>query len=191
MNDKFKLGVGQAHEIEMGMNRVGGWDESLVKILCTGDHLGLIRDVLLHRAEIKQEGYFVDLDADPMIPDSWKVEEHIKGGQFKFDPTKVELYLDEGQKNGESIEGNNLHKKLKRKNLFNANLLDFYLAHKKLIPESWKKGKVIFFWGTIYRNTGGYLYVRCLGWSGSQWRWDYHWLNTIWSSNYPAAVPSK
>lgn len=135
--------------------------------------------------------YIVDLDADPMIPvDGWRVESHTKGGRFKYDPTKVELYLDEGQKDGEHLEGNELREKLGGKNPFNANLLDFYLSHPELIPESWKE-KAVFFWGTVYRSAGGSLYVRYLRWSGGRWDWNDRWLDDGWGSPNPAAVLCK
>ncbi len=94
--------------------------------------------------------YLVDLDADPFIPEGWKIESHTKGGKVQFNPNMVDLYLSDEQKKG-STEGNDLRKKIETKNPYNANLLDFYLAHPELIPESWK-GKFIFFWGTIYRG---------------------------------------
>jgi len=118
------------------------------------------------------------------------VESHTKGGQFNFDPVRVTLHLDEGQLDGKYIEGNKLRKKIVGKSPYNANLLDFYLAHPELIPESWK-GKLVYFWGTIYRGADGFLYVRYLYWNGSRWDWHCHWLGNDWCDNNPAAVPSK
>ncbi len=132
----------------------------------------------------------VDLDTDPFIPNAWSIEEHKKGGQFKYDPKMVELYLNEGQKNGECIEGNKLRKELATKGVFNANLLDFLLKNPQLIPESWKE-KVIFFWGTVYCSTGGRLYVRYLFCPGDKWSWGYEWLNDGWNFHNPAAVLGK
>ncbi len=139
--------------------------------------------------------HIVDLDADPFVPEGWKVEEHIKGGQFEFDPSKVVLHLDDEQKGG-LIEGSKLCKKLKGQLAYNANLLEFYLAHPHLIPEEWKgKGKgevkLIFFWGTIYRDSDGYLCVRHLVWSRGRWIWHYGWLHDSFNFFTPAAVSAS
>jgi hypothetical protein len=132
----------------------------------------------------------VDLDIDPRTPEGWSIEEHKKGGQFKYDPTKVELYLDEDQKNGSNIEGNKLRKNLANQNVFNANLLDFLLKNPQLIPESWK-GNAIFFWGTVYRDAVGNLCICCLYWDGLRWRWNYSCLDSRWGCGDPTAVSSK
>jgi len=128
----------------------------------------------------------IDCDADPFLPQGWKVESHKKMGQFEWDATKVALYLDEGQQGGKCIEGNKLRKKLEAKNVHNANVLDYLLAHPELIPEEWK-GKAVFFWGTVYRNSAGGLYVRYLYWDGKRWDWYCLWLDSSWGGNSPAA----
>jgi hypothetical protein len=130
----------------------------------------------------------IDCDAAPFIPDGWSVEEHKKGGFLKFDPTKISLCLSKKQKKG-SIEGNDLRKELINQPTLNANVLDYLLAHPELIPEEWK-GKYIFFWGTIYRDSGGRLTVRCLYWGGSGWNEVYYWLDDGFSSDDPAAIAS-
>lgn len=76
-----------------------------------------------------------------------------------------------------------------------ADVLDYLLEHPEKIPEEWK-GKLVFFWGTIYRteecmpvavakmeegvlNKSGAVplkyevqYVRCLYFVGGDWKWD-------------------
>ena len=133
------------------------------------------------------EAPVVDLDADPYLPDDWKVEEHLKGGQFKWDATKVALYLSDGQKNGKHIEGDKLREELRGQSVYNANLLDYLLKSPHLIPEEWN-GKCIFFWGTIYRVPGCGLIVRCLYWRGDRWAWFNRWLVGGWHGSYTAAV---
>jgi len=139
--------------------------------------------------EIIEPKYIIDCDVDPYIPNNLKIEEHIKGGQLQWNTEEVELYLCDKQKSG-SIEGNKLRKKLKGKFVLNACVLDYLLANPQLIPESWK-GKYIFFWGTIYRNSDGSLYVRCLYWIGGEWRWSGCWLDDRWYVSFPAAVSHK
>ncbi len=150
-------------------------------------HHILAGEVLVKLVVVK---HLIDLDADPFVPDGWEVIEHIKGGQFVFDPAKVTLHLDEAQKNNGVIVGNELRLKLKDRQIYNANLLDFYLKNPRLIPEEWK-GKAVFFWGTIYRDSDGDLCVRCLVWSGCGWDWDFYWLGFNFRDFGPAAVPAS
>lgn len=74
--------------------------------------------------------------------------------------------------------------------MLNANVLEYLLAHPDLIPEEWK-GKAVFFWGTIYRDSDGGLYVRYLYWSGVRWSWVCNWLARDWIGHDPAAVLAK
>ncbi len=130
--------------------------------------------------------HIIDLDADPFVPKGWEVESHNKGGQFEWSPDKVRLHLSPNQQNGKIINGYKLREELATEPLFNANMLDYLLAHPELIPEEWK-GKAIFFWGTIYRSSGGSLYVRHLYWDGGYWSWYYDWLDDCFDSDDPAA----
>jgi hypothetical protein len=185
---ELKLDVGQAGELKAAFRR-GDWSNDEIKKLCEGNTLTKVRDVVRGYAEIVTKQHVIDLDANPFVPDGWKVEEHIKGGQFVYDPAKIKPYLSKSQKKG-VIGGHDLRKELQGKPVYNANLLDYYLAHPELIPDKWK-GKYIFFWGTIYRSSAGDLYVRCLYWDGSQWDWHYNWLDDGWNDGRPAALARK
>jgi hypothetical protein len=147
-----------------------------------------IKDIIYGRAEIKYPEHLIDCDAAPFIPDGWSVEEHRKGGLYKFNGSKIPLYLSMKQKKG-TISGHKLRKELVSQYTLNANILDYLLAHLDLIPEDWKD-KYIFFWGTIYRNFDGYLFVRCLRWYGSKWDWHCDWLDSGFGSDSPAALAS-
>jgi len=140
-------------------------------------------------AEVVIKNHVIDCDANPYVPDGWKVEEHIKGGELRWNPDEVELYLCDEQKGG-SIEGNELRKKLKGQPVLNACVLDYLLANPQLIPEEWK-GKAVFFWGTIYRYSNGDLFVRYLYWYGEQWYWDFNWLDYNFDDYDPAARSCK
>jgi hypothetical protein len=131
--------------------------------------------------------HLIDCDATLLIPDGWTVVEHRKGGQWKWDPREVQLHLATRQQQGKVIQGRDLRKELKDKPVFSVNVLNYLRAHPELIPDDWK-GKAVFFWGTIYRDRGGDLYVRYLYWDGDRWGWDCHWLDYGWSSDDPAAV---
>jgi hypothetical protein len=138
--------------------------------------------------------HVIDLDARPFVPEGWEVrpEDQLPNaakGQLVWDVSKMQLHLDDAQKNGGVIEGDKLCKKLAELGdaLLNANVLDWLLAHPEEIPESWR-GKEVFFWGTIYRRSSGYLCVRYLYWGGSRWYWSYFWLDSRWNGSNPAAV---
>ncbi len=165
---EIKLDVDQASELKAAFRREDYSNEE-IKMLC--ERKGLLADV---RRVLRGHATIM-------------VEEHRKGGQWKYDPTQVEFFLANGQKNGKVIEGNKLRKELAKKSCFNANLLDYWLANTHLIPEECK-GKATFFWGTVYRDSVGRLYVRCLIWFGSQWHWSCSWLVNDWLDPDPAAL---
>ncbi|MFI5260542.1 MAG: hypothetical protein ACHQU0_01990, partial [Candidatus Paceibacteria bacterium] len=145
-----------------------------------------VRNVLRKHAAITMLEHVIDCDASLHVPDGWKVEEHRKGGQFKFEASQINLYLSAAQKKG-SIRGKELRKELADKPVLNANVLGYLLAKPHLIPKEWK-GKSIFFWGTVYRRRGGYLCVRFLYWDGGRWIRSTYWLDDDWDGSYPAAV---
>lgn len=132
----------------------------------------------------------VDLDAPPFIPNGWMVESHKQSGRWRYDATKVSLYLSDDQKDGKGLTGSKFRQELKSQLVMNANMLEFYLAHTSLIPEDWK-GKAVFFWGTVYCDASGRLYVRCLGWRGKRWDWSDRCLGDVWGCGNPAALLGK
>jgi len=184
--------VGQMNEHGNALEQ-SGWTPAHLKKAAGGSFLKSVLDVLDGRAEITYPDHVIDCDADPFLPKGWKVEEHQKGGQLKFDSTQVQFYLSDPQRKGKVIEGNTLRKELAGKPVLNANVLDYLLAHPHLIPEEWKEDsegrtRYIFFWGTIYRNSSGGLYVRFLYWDGGRWYWDCGWLGYGWYVDSPAAL---
>ena len=129
----------------------------------------------------------IDITKQPYTPNGWTVESHDVSIKT-FDPKKIELVNE--VKDGETaITGTEYRARLEGKPVLNANVLDYLLKNLHLIPEDWK-GKAIFFWGTIYRDSSGDLYVRYLDWYGGRWYWSCDWLDNGWSSNYPAALAS-
>lgn len=176
-----------AHKVCLSAEAQGYTPELLNALV---EHPNLFRQLLQVQcgyASIAVLEHVIDCDASPYVPDGWKVEEHQKGGQFKFDAAQVQLFLAEGQQNGKVLEGNKLRKDLADKLVLNANVLDYLLANPHLIPEEWK-GKYVFFWGTVYRSSDGNLCVRYLGWFGGRWRWGGGWLGLDWRGHGPAAV---
>lgn len=143
--------------------------------------------ILSDKATIVYRAPPIDLDAAPRTPyDRWKVEKHKKGGKFKWDVSKVQLFLSEDQQN-RSIEGNNLRKELSNQPVCNANVLDYLLDNPHLVPEEWK-GKTVCFWGTIYYHFDGRRYVRCIICEGGRWRQDFCWIGNYFGAKHPSAV---
>lgn len=190
MGDTFVMSSRLSAELDHGFER-NGWTAADVKALASGDMLAKLLPILHGQAEVVVRKHIIDCDAAPFVPDGWSVEEHIKGGQFEWNAEQVELWLSEQQQGG-TIVGNELRMQLKDRPVLNANALDYLLRpeNQHLIPASWK-GKAVFFWGTIYRNSVGSLVVRCLCWNGNEWYWDYDWLVFPRDDAYPAAVSTR
>lgn len=183
---KITLGVSLAAKLEQALERNDITDLADIDWLASGDNIAKVRQVRL--ATITAIEHMIDCDADPFVPNGWTVEEHQKGGMFKWnkEAQKDALYYSKKQKKG-VIGGNDLRKELAKQPVLNANVLDFLLANPCLIPKEWKH-KGIFFWGTVYRDSGGDLCVRYLCWGGGKWRWGSGWLDDDWIAVSPALV---
>lgn len=179
--------IGSMNQLGDALENSGFTQEDVTKLKQCGN-LKAIKDVLYGIAEIKYPEHLIDCDVASFIPDDWTVEQHTPGGIIKFNPKNISLYLSKKQKKG-SVSGDDLRKNLAGKKVLNANILDYLLAHPKLIPEEWK-GKAIFFWGTIYRCSHGSLGVRCLNWDGSVWDWHCNCLGSGFNPECPAALAS-
>lgn len=179
--------VGLAHKVCLSAEQQGYTPELLNALAEAPDLFRQLLQVQRGHAVIATVEHLIDCDSDPFVPNGWKVEDHQKGGSLKWDPSKVALYLSARQKKG-SIWGNELRKELARKPILNANVLDYLLAHPELIPESWENRQIVFFWGTVYRNSDGGLCVRCLYWRGDSWDWGRDWLDRDWEDGSPAVL---
>jgi hypothetical protein len=133
------------------------------------------------------EQLVIDMGAEPFVPRGFEVVLHRVGEKFIFDNTKVELYLDESQKNGAYTWGNRLGPKLQKMPVLNANVLDALLANPQYIPGEWKEKK-IFFWGTVYRDCNGSVNVRYLWCLNGRWCSDMYWVLYDWDDDDPALV---
>ena len=181
---------GLIHEAVVTGRKAGWTVEEWSQLAHSEERMREIRQYLRGHASIVAVEHIIDLNAQPLVPDSWSVEKHQKGGELTWDAVKASLYLSKEQQNGKHIEGYQLRQELKKKPVYNANLLDYLLAHQHLIPDEWI-GKAVFFWGTIYRVLGGNLCVRCFDWSGDGCNWSRRWLDRDWSNGHPAAVFSS
>lgn len=205
MADKFTFGsAGEIQEVEFALAR-HNWTHPLLKKATSGDFFGLVREVLEGRAEICRierlvtaatetlQQYTIDCDAKPfepngltVAPESDQLPNRVRG-QFVFDPAKTKLHLSPNQRGGKYIKGEKLKNELADEPVLPANVLDFYLANTRLIPEEWK-GRVVFFWGTIYRDSDGGLCVRGLCFGVGGWYVGYGRLGRGWGGSGPAAV---
>ena len=113
-------------------------------------------------------------------------------GQVEWSSEKFSLYLSEQQTTVKWIAGPDLQKELESQLLYNANLLDYWLDHKELIPKELKR-KATIFWGTVYRDSAGRLYVRYLSFDEVSQTWDsvYYNVRDEFYSDSPAAVAGK
>jgi hypothetical protein len=184
-NPQFSIGL--CHEFEITARKAGWEPKDLAALAHNEEACRKVLTFVRGQGVIETKEHLIDLRADPFVPEGWKVEEHIIEDSWKFNAEEIDLFLADGQKDGKYMIGNELRKVLTKKPVWNANVLDYLLAHTELIPESWK-GKAIFFWGTVYRNSGGRLCVRYLHWRGGRWDWYSHWLDNEWYDNNPAAV---
>ncbi len=178
--------IGQMNQLGDAFEAHGMTPEDVTKLRSHPD-FAMLRLFARGQAKIVLPQHLIDCDAAPFPPNGWSMEKHIDGGQFEWNPTRVKLYLAKSQTPGKLIEGNKLRKELEGQLVLNANVLDYLLKNPELIPDEWK-GKAVFFWGTIYRNSNGDLFVRYLRWSGSQWCWNCGWLGGNFDDNDPAAV---
>ncbi|MEK7560130.1 MAG: hypothetical protein AAB522_02430 [Patescibacteria group bacterium] len=217
MSDKFTFSsAGLVHEIEMAMDRVGGWNSALVKKLSTGENLSIVREFLLGQISFKpisedhsrfitinETTITVNLGASPNLPFSGaEVAEHVGEGWvivekrldgLYINGRKVVLHLSKRQKDGKRLKGHELREELTGKPVLNANILDALYQNPHLIPEEWKKDengniRYIFFWGTIYRDSGSGLCVRYLCFDVGVWCRSYGWFDGGWGGRYPAVL---
>lgn len=184
MSDKFTLSVGQAHELELAMNRAGNWDTILVKEACKGNNLGLFRDVLRGYSFITTTP-LIDADADPLSNRTFRIKAHQNDEKFIFNPAKIKLYLSLCQKD-KKLDYYGTREEVTSGHVLNACVLDFLLAYPRLIPKEWE-GKVVFFFGTLYCDTFDSLFVRSLHFHKGEWLSEWVRYNTIRNDNYFAA----
>src|SRR3989344_1801838 len=195
MTTTSDVSVGLMHELTITACKAGWETKDFTVLAQNQDKCSEVLAFLRGNSELKVIQHVIDCHADPTIPyKGWTVQEHLKQGQMKLElrpdgelylnAKKVVLHLSEAQQDGKVVEGHKLHTELLENEdedtILNANVLDYLLAHPELIPESWKKdaeGRTlyVFFHGTTFRDSDGYLCVRSLSFFGGQWSWSFDW----------------
>lgn len=186
---------GQTHQLVNALEAASFTANHLTK-LGQFHNLNGVKKLLDGLAKIKIVKHLIDCDAPPSRRKIWKVEDHRKGGQLIWDPTKVKLYLSPKQVEDMSIQGHELRGELVSQPVLNANVLDYLLANQQLIPLEWKRDEqgrphFIYFWGTIYSDFEDELIVRLMHFMGGRWRSDYDWLDSSMGVVCPSAVSTK
>lgn len=140
----------------------------------------------------------VNLGAPPVLPFSVaEIEFQVGSGWVKVEKRndelyvnghRVILYLSEHQGIGNMVLGYEIRKDLLNKPVLHPNIMDALVENPHLIPENWKKGLFVFFWGAVFNNAHGRLCVRDLNFNGERWCQGYDWLGGVWSELDPAAA---
>lgn len=148
-----------------------------------------VERLLNGESEVITRCHSIDSDANPEIPMGWGVTiaEHRTIGQLELGVRKLHQYQHDKQKTGEIFRLHDLRKELENKIVPNANALDYFFKNQQLIPEHWK-GKTIYFFGTIYRDLLGNLYVRYLVWKDECWCLGTDSLNNTYHDNIFALI---
>jgi hypothetical protein len=195
---ELMLDVGQANEFKLACRRAG-YTNADIKRMCEGTVLATLLPVVKGLANVVMVKHLIDCDAKPfeprcltVAPESEQLPNRVRG-QFAFDPTKINPYLSKHQKNGKVVGSNKLRKELANEPVLDANVLDYWLKNTHIIPEELKQDengntRYTCFWGTIYRDSLGRLYVRSLYFDDGGWGSHCHWLDSVFSGTDPAAV---
>ena len=188
------INVVEALSLKAALQR-NNWTDADISHFSEGDGAKLLLPVVRGYGKVELLKIIIDLSAPAMLPKEWReknweVIEHIAGPtDFEWDPEKVKPWLSIQQEGDKRIEGNTLLKEIRKRGpTFNANMLDWCLAHPNLVPEDWQ---MMFLWDTLYLNRpSGDQCVRYLCLDSRGPRWGYRWLNEYWYLRNPAAAPA-
>lgn len=131
------------------------------------------------------------IEANTGAADKWVTIEKRDDGLYQ-DGVKIDLHLDDGQKNGKSMQGHKLRTTLANRTSVHPNVFDALVEH-NMMPNDYKvdgsgKTRYIFSFAVAYRGRRGSLYVRYWYWRGGRWQSDYRWLGNGWGGNVPSAL---
>ncbi len=164
-NYDFKLTDLEVSKLNLE-SQIGGW--SISKILALPDGLALLKDLRLMEWLDLDNRLLINLNANPIIPEGYWVESHRGLGIWTWNPNII--LFQSPQQVSNFIIGTELMEETLNQPVLNANVLDFLLIHRNLIPGDWK-GLRVFFPGTIYHDQQGKLYVRGIFYYQPQFAW--------------------
>jgi hypothetical protein len=179
-------------------------------------HVGVILNMIGHEAlphildgkvklRVDYGEHVVDLQTDPLKAieqaQGISVEEHRSMGKARLTRIGSDLFLD-GQRMSifqpmcqqlGSVEGDSLRTDLLHKLNLNVNLREFLFENQFLIPDTLKKPiggnpQIINFWGTIFKNAEGELYVCGMCWYSGKWHKSTMPVSFLFHQHHVAAV---
>jgi len=181
MEAKEKLDLIWADRLRLCFQK-GNWSDDQLESLLNKDFLNLtVLKIIKGQSEVIENT--IDCSATPVICKGSIICKHLKAGMFKFDTSSFYMYTPSER---ELITGFDLYDKLAGSKFLNANVFDYLIKHPKFIPEEWK-GKYTAFFGTIFKDEEGRLYVKSLAWFGN-WTETKYFFDNLVSSLMPIPI---
>lgn len=151
--------------------------------------LGQVLLVLRRQANVVPRTHIIDCDAPSFCREQDVVVSHREHGVMDWSAAQIDLWLSERQKRPGHSSGRALLDALSGAQTANANVLDYLLKEENwyIIPEPWK-GVKTGFWGTVYKDATGSLFVRCLCWHGSGWAEEKMLVRLDFTRSCPVAI---
>lgn len=134
--------------------------------------------------------HIIDADADPFIPEGLTLKSHKKGGKIRWVQANYKSWFHPNQKGDGAVYARELVEWMEDKPGYNANVLDYWLAHPKIIPQECTD-KWTYFLDTIYSNSLGEPIIRCFYYSDGQPRSSTDLLSYSLGRDSPAAGSVK
>jgi len=181
--------IGQMNQLANALES-NGFTPNNITQLGQFKNLSDIRGLFQGTHELKLiKKHIIDCDTRPFVPKGWKVESHLKGGQWEWDAKKISLHLLYGEQQRGVIDGERLRKMCENIPVFNANVLGYILKNPSLISRDWRDKSVLFL-GTTYRDCYGDLCVLYLRWREyCRWHWCSYQLGSSFSTeDHPAVL---
>lgn len=192
----MKYGDASLGQIEAAINVMGGMDG--LQGLISGRLVVVPREQTQLVQSTQANRHVIDCDTPPKPKSTWKLHEHIRGGQFVWDPSRVKLHYTPSQLKGRT-SGIIVREELEGLTLLNGCVLEYLIAHPELIPPDWvelctssRHGASVTFWGTMWEGGALGLHPFSLANSSDQagsWYGGmsaYPYTKSYWDS--PAAV---
>lgn len=185
-DEPFAFSIEQARAFEVAAQEAGWTHKDFDCLMNTPGEFKAILAVLRGQSEIRPIARVIDTDADPWVPGGLVIEEHRKSGLLDLDRVDLKLVLIESQKD-RLVGGCEVREGLKSRSMLNATVLDYFLCHPRLVPETWRH-EAVFFWGTVYRDAFQRFCVRYLFLDGDRARTDFYHQDRSWYPTDPAVV---